>query len=110
MIAIRLLPLILSFVLLAAHFSRLNLLPLVILSLLLPLLLFIKKIWVVRTIQVLLILGALEWVRSMIYYVGVRKSIGDDWTRLAIILSVVALYTALSGLVLQSKYLKKVYS
>ncbi len=109
MIVLRLLPVIFSFLLLAAHFSRMNILPLVILSVLVPVMLLVKKVWIVRTIQVLLVLGAFEWVRSMFNYIEVRKSIGDDWSRLAIILSLVALFTALSGLVLQMKKLKKVY-
>ena len=110
MIVLRTLPVILSFLILAAHFSRVNLFPLSIVSLLIPFLLFVKKIWVVRTIQLLLIAGAFEWIRIMIYYIGVRKSIGDDWTKLAIILSVVALFTMASGLVFQTKNLKKVYN
>lgn len=109
MIVLRLLPVILSFLLLAAHFSRVNLLPLVIVCIIVPFLLFIKRIWVVRTIQIILFLGAIEWVRSMLSYIEIRKSINDDWTKLAIILSVVALFTALSGLTLQMKNLKKVY-
>lgn len=109
MIVLRLLPILFSFLLLAAHFSRMDMFPLVILSLLLPFLLFIKKVWVVRTIQGILFLGALEWIRAMFSYIEIRKSIGDDWSRLAVILSVVALFTALSGLVLQMKNLKKVY-
>ncbi|MDX2432597.1 MAG: hypothetical protein QNK35_16780 [Bacteroides sp.] len=106
---VRLLPVIFPFGLLAAHFSRMGLFPLTILCLALPLLLFIKKKWVARGIQVLLVLGAAEWIRAMLGYIEIRKSIGDDWTRLAIILIAVALLTALSGLVFKGKTLKKAY-
>lgn len=109
MVVIRLLPVILSFGILAAHFSRANVFPLVILSIAVLLLLFIRKAWVARTIQLLLLLGAFEWIRAMLGYIALRKSIGDDWTRLAIILIVVALLTALSGLVFRGKSLKKRY-
>ncbi|MEN8228688.1 MAG: hypothetical protein ABFS38_11090 [Bacteroidota bacterium] len=109
MIVIRLLPVIISFGLLAAHFSRADLLPLVIVCLIIPVLLFIRKAWVARSIQVLLLIGAFEWIRAMLGYIELRKSIGDDWTRLAIILIVVALLTALSGLVFRGKSLKKRY-
>lgn len=105
----RLLPVIFSFGLLAAHFSRAGLFPLMILSLAVPLLLFIKRRWVARSIQVLLVLGALEWIRAMLGYIEIRKSLGDDWTRLAIILIAVALLTVLSGLVFRSKTLRKTY-
>jgi len=54
-------------------------------------------------------MGAFEWVRAMLYYIGIRISLNDDWIRLAIILSVVALITGISGLVFQSKNLRKVY-
>ncbi len=109
MIVIRLLPVILSFGILAAHFSRANVFPLVILSIAVLLLLFIRKAWAARTLQLLLLLGAFEWIRAMLGYIELRKSIGDDWTRLAIILTVVALLTALSGLVFRGKSLKKRY-
>ncbi len=99
----------LSFGLLAAHFSRAGMFPFVILSLLIPLLLLVRKPWVPRTMQGLLLLGALEWIRAMLGYIEIRKSIGDDWGRLAIILVVVALLTLSAGLVFRGKSLKKLY-
>ena len=106
---LRLLPPILSFGLLAAHFSRAELLPLVILSLVIPFLLFIRKAWVARTLQILLLAGAAEWIRAMLGYIALRKEIGEDWTRLAIILIAVALLTACSGLVFLGRSLRKRY-
>lgn len=106
---VRLLPVLLSFGLLAAHFSRANMFPLVILSLLIPFLLLIRKAWVARSIQVLLLLGAAEWIRAMLEYIEIRKSVGDDWTRLAIILVTVAVLTACAGLVFRGKSLKLRY-
>lgn len=100
---------ILSFGLLAAHFSRADLFPLVIVSLAIPFLLLIKRAWAARGIQLLLLLGAAEWIRSMFGYIEVRKTIGEDWGRLAIILITVALLTACSGLVFSGKSLKKRY-
>ena len=105
----RLLPVILCFALLAAHFSRAGLFPFVILSLGIPLLLLFRKSWAARIIQVFLLLGALEWIRAMLGYIEIRKTIGDDWGRLAIILITVSLLTALSGLVFRGKLLKKRY-
>jgi hypothetical protein len=106
---LRLLPVILSFGLLAAHFSRADLFPLVIISLALPFLLFIRKAWAARAIQLLLLAGAGEWIRAMFGYIAIRKEIGEDWTRLAIILITVALLTALSTMVFRGKSLKKRY-
>ena len=83
---LRLLPVILAFGLLAAHFSRADMFPAVIVSLAIPFLLLIRKPWIARSIQVLLLLGAAEWIRAMFGYINVRKEIGEDWGRLAIIL------------------------
>jgi hypothetical protein len=106
---IRLLPVILSFVLLAAHFSRGDLFPLVIVCLLIPFLLLVRRAWMARSIQLLLLLGAGEWIRAMFGYIEARKLIGDDWGRLAIILVTVALLTACSGLVFRWKSLRRRY-
>ena len=106
---LRLLPVILSFGLLAAHFSRAGFFPLVLLSLAIPLLLFIRKAWVARSVQVLLIMGGIEWIRTMLGYIEIRKAIGEDWTRLAIILITVALLTSASALVFRGKSLRKRY-
>jgi hypothetical protein len=45
----------------------------------------------------------------MFGYINVRKEIGEDWGRLAIILVTVALLTACSTLVFRGKSLKKRY-
>jgi hypothetical protein len=103
---VRLIPVILSFGLLTAHFSRADLFPLMILCIIIPILLLIKKPWVARGVQILLLLGALEWIRSMFGYIEIRKAIGDDWGKLAIILVTVAVLTACSGLVFRGKSLK----
>lgn len=106
---LRLLPVILAFGLLAAHFSRANIFPAVLVSLLTPFLLLIRKAWIARSIQILLLIGAAEWIRSMLGYINVRKEIGEDWGRLAIILVTVALLTACAGLVFRGRSLKKRY-
>jgi len=56
-----------------------------------------------------LILGALEWLRSLYYLAAMRIAWDQPWTRLAIILGAVALFTALSGLVFNSKALRARY-
>ena len=106
---LRLLPVILAFGLLAAHFSRADMFPAVVVSLATPFLLLIRRPWIARSIQVLLFLAAAEWIRAMFGYINVRKEIGEDWGRLAIILLTVALLTACSTLVFRGKSLKKRY-
>ena len=106
---LRLLPVILSFLLMAAHFFRVGqIYPagacVVILFLLLP-----KKPWVPRMFQVLLIAGSLEWLPTLYMFVQMRIAFDAPWTRLAIILGTLALLTALSGLVFRGKALRARY-
>jgi len=96
---LRLLPVILSLLLLAAHFYRAGLAPLTVLCVALPLLLLLRQTWVPRLFQVLLLLGALEWLRALYGFAAMRIAFGEPWLRLAIILVAVALFTGLSGLV-----------
>lgn len=105
----RLIPVIMSYLLLAAHFSRNDSFLLVILSFGLLLLLLVRRHWVVWVSQAALILGALEWIRSMFGYITYRQSIGEDWVRLAIILTAVALFTGLSALAFRNRKLRAHY-
>ena len=106
---LRLLPVILSCLLLAAHFYRAGLAPLTALFIALPLLLFLRRAWVPRLFQLLLVLGALEWLRATYGFVAMRIAFGDSWLRLAIILGAVALFTGLSGLVFRAGKLRAFY-
>ena len=103
---LKLLPPILSFLILAAHFSRSNLMELSIFCIVVLLILFIRKLWVARLFQVLLVLGSLEWIRTLYYYAIERQAYGEPWMRLAIILGAVALFTGLSALVFRFGSLK----
>ena len=104
---IRLLPVILSSILMAAHFSRANQKGLAIVCLLLPFLLLIKRRWVAKVFQVLLLIGAIEWIQTTLRILHIRQAHGETWIRLVIILGSVALFTALSSLVFESRSLKK---
>lgn len=107
--ALRLLPVLLSFLLLGAHFYRAGQEVLTGLCLALPLLLFLRRRWVPRLFQALLALGALEWLRSLYAFAAMRIAYHQPWTRLAVILVTVALLTALSGLVFQAASLRRFY-
>lgn len=93
-------PVILSFLILAAHFSRNDQTLLMIVSAALPIMLIIKALWARLVLQVVLVLGALEWVWSTLDLIEIRKGIGEDWQRLAIILFSVAAFTLISGFLL----------
>ena len=107
---LRLIPVILSMMLLSAHFYRAGFIVLVVILFASLFLLFIRQSWIVRVIQVELVIGGLEWFRTTYNLVMMRQSMNMPWTRLAIILGSVALLTFCSSLVFRSKFLKKRYS
>ena len=95
---LRALPVVLSALVLAAHFYRARALPLVAVALALPFLLLVRERWSARAVQAGLLLGAVEWVRTLAFFAGQRMEAGRPWARLAVILGVVALLTGLSAL------------
>jgi hypothetical protein len=107
--AFRLLPVILSLLLLGAHFYRAGQVILTGASVAVLFLLFLREAWVPRLFQVLLLLGALEWLRALYVFAAMRVAFGEPWLRLAVILGAVALFTALSGLVFRNRKLSQRY-
>jgi len=103
---LRLLPVIISFLLLSAHFLRAGQVVVVVVLLALLFLLFLRRYWVPWVIQVILLLGAVEWLVTLYSVAQVRIVSGMPWTRMAIILGVVALFTALSSLVFRTESLR----
>ena len=97
---LRLLPVFLSALLLGAHFLRTELILPVIFALLFPALLLFKRAWAARLVQIILVLGSLEWVRTLIVLVAERRAYGLPWIRLAIIIGGVAIFTGSSALLL----------
>ena len=95
---LQLLPVILSALALGAHFYRAGSTPLALFSLLLPLLLFYKRNWVARITQIALILGALEWLKTLMTLVAERNFMGLPWVRTAVIIGSIALFTGGSAL------------
>jgi len=110
MIFLGFLPVIFSTLLLSAHFFRAQNLTLALLSFLFPLVLIFKKKWAAQAMQVLLILSALEWFRTLLDLIAVRNFMGESWTRMAVILGSVALFTGGSALVFSyNQLLRKRY-
>jgi len=102
-------PVVLSLVVLGAHFMRYGNSVGVVGALVLIALLFVRQPWVARFMQVVLVLGALEWIRTLIELQQVRAALGQPYGRMLVILGLVAAVTACSALVFQSKALKRVY-
>jgi len=107
---LRLLPVFISFLLLAAHFIRAGQTLIVVVLLSLLLLLILRKFWVPMVIQLTLLLGAIEWLRTLVSVAQMRIESGQPWMRMAIILGAVALFTALSCLVFRVGALRKKFS
>lgn len=105
----QLLPVILSLLILGAHTMRLGVPVLMVVPLALVVLLVWPRKWVARLTQLILVLGALEWIRATLAYVSVRQDLGLPWGRLAIILGSVALFTLLSSLVFETRTLRRRY-
>lgn len=107
---LRLLPVFISFLLMAAHLVRAGQMVMACVLLALLLLLVLKKNWVPWVIQLILLLGAVEWLRTLYSVAQMRIEFGMPWMRMAIILGAVALFTALSCLVFRSKALRSRFS
>ena len=102
-------PIVLSLLVLGAHFMRYGNSIGVFAALVLIGLLFIRRPWVARLMQVVLVLGALEWVRTMYELGHMRALHGQPYGRMLVILGIVATVTLCSALLFQSATLKKVY-
>lgn len=102
-------PVVLSLVILGAHFMRYGNSIGVVGALVLIALLFVRQPWVARLMQVVLILGALEWVRTLYELVQVRAAYGQPFGRMMLILGVIAAITILSALLFQTPVLRKIY-
>jgi len=98
-----------SSVLLAAHFSRVDLKGLSLLCLLFPLVLLIKKRWALRIFQLYLLLGAGVWIQRTLVLRSLRIEAGEPWLRMVLILCGVPLFTLISALVLEKKHFKERY-
>jgi cellulose synthase/poly-beta-1,6-N-acetylglucosamine synthase-like glycosyltransferase len=102
-------PVVLSILVLGAHFLRYGSSIGVFASLVLIGLLFVRRPWVLRLMQVFLVLGALEWVRTMYELAHMRALHGQPYGRMLVILGIVATVTLCSALLFQSATLKKRY-
>lgn len=106
---LRTLPIILAAVLVAAHFLRsYSILPML-LSLLAPFFLLIKKRWSLVTLQLLTIPTAFIWLLTLSDIIQQRIFEGRSWTASAIILGVVTLFTLWAAWLLNSPEIKEQY-
>ena len=107
--ALYFIPIVLSLVVLGAHFLRDGNMPLVAACLILIGLLLVRHVLVARLVQTALVLGALEWLWTLYRLVEVRVALEQPYLRMTIILVVVAAISLCSALLFQTQTLRKVY-
>ena len=102
-------PVVLSILVLGAHFLRFGNWAGVFVALLLIALLFLRRPWVARLMQLVLVLGTLEWLRTMYELGHIRALHGQPYGRMLVILGIVAAVTLCSALLFESKTLRGLY-
>jgi len=93
---------LLSSLLIAAHFLRTGATGLVILCRAAPALLLAHQAWSKTVVRVFLALATLEWLRTLAGNVAERQSAGEPWLRMALIIGAVAAFTAMSAWLLRA--------
>ena len=102
-------PIVLSLVVLGAHFMRYGSTLGVIGAAGLIILLFVRQWWVARLVQIALVLGAIEWLHTLYEMLQLRMAFDQPYMRLVLILGTVIVVTLASALLFQAKDLKKIY-
>lgn len=110
MTVLRLLPVLLSALLIAAHFFRAGNIGLAVVSTSAPLMLLMNRRWVIYVISGMLLLGALVWIEATFTFIHIRQALGMPWARLGAILGSVTVLTALSALVFRKKKIVDLYA
>jgi len=108
-VAAQLTLIILSLLLLMAHFLRSGSVLLLFGAFVVLVMLAARRPWAARVAQVTLVLGALEWIRTLVSAAGARMRAGEPVARLAIILGVVAAVTAAAAVMFETKRLRRVF-
>ena len=106
-----LLPTILSFLFLAAHFMHHDggNMVLTVVAALMPLLLFIRARFILRAFQGLLVLAAAEWLLTLPEVIAIKRQGGGPVMIDVYILSGVAAFNLLAAMLLQNRRLKARY-
>ncbi len=106
----KIIPYILTCILVAAHFLRDGNLLMVVVSILFPLILLIKKRWVLIPAQLFAYLGGGLWLGTTMQIANERIAFNEDWTRMAIILGTVTAFSIISGMLLNHDKVTKHYT
>lgn len=97
MALLALLPAALSLVTLGAHFLRGGQWVLLVVCVALLAALALRRRWAAASVQLGLILGAAEWVRTLVLILSQRRAAGEPYLRMVLILGGVAAFTLASA-------------
>jgi hypothetical protein len=109
MTVLHLLPVIVSLLVLGAHFLRAESPEFVVAVLVVLALLLVRRPWAARVVQVALVLGAIDWCVTLLNLMIERMQTGESYVRLVMILGVVTVATGLSALTFRTERLRRVY-
>ena len=109
MIVLHLLPVVVSLLVLAAHFLRAGNLLMVLVLLTITGLLGVRRPWAAYTAQAALVIGVVEWIRTLITLAAERAKSGEPGERMVLILGSVAFVTGLSTLVFGTARMRRRY-
>ena len=109
MVVLQLLPVVLSLLVLGAHFLRAGNMILMAGVLVVLALLFVRRPWAARAVQIMLVLGTLEWCHTLVTLAAFRIQVGEPVLRMVLILSAVAVVSLLSAWLMQIGALRGVY-
>jgi hypothetical protein len=69
-----------------------------------------RRSWVPVVVQLALLAGALEWIRTLVLFAAERRALGQPATRLALILGGVAAFTVVAGLLMRAPAVRRHYA
>ena len=106
---LRILPMIVSCLLLGAHYLRAMNVWVAVGCVLIPWFLLIKARWSLIVVRVFLYIGVVIWIDTTMRIYQKRVLLGMPWLRSVIIIGAVTLFTLLSGLILHTKKAQEIY-
>jgi hypothetical protein len=106
---VQLVGVVLSLLVLGAHFLRAGATLLVVAVIALLVILAVRRPWVARAVQVALLIGTAEWLRTIANLTRERMNIGEPYLRMVAILGAVAVVTFLSAAAFQFGSLGRTY-
>lgn len=98
---------ILCSIFLTLHFFRMGLLIFTVISLSIIPLLFIRRRWSYITINIIVFLGTLDWIRTLFRIIGERIKDGKPWFVAFIILSIIILINLATLVIFRKKDIRE---